>query len=211
MWGKQQATGQRSRDTQLQPQAEQTEERGDKRVREEVDEMKAGWPQAMEDVVHAEWESGEGTEGFVWLWIREALTPEVILKDLREGSIAPVSVMRAYRFDDHYQSERGWRPFTNTNARCSSINIHGMLSPWWDYQFCLDSGTMYQILILCDGLCAGVLLIQGKGPGDEARWISWYEHSWRGSLSLRLSYLTSGLFSMASWSSKTNSPHRLFK
>jgi hypothetical protein len=61
-------------------------------VREEVDEMKAGWPQAMEEVINAEGEGGQGSEGFVRLWIRETLTPEIVLKDLREGSVAPVRV-----------------------------------------------------------------------------------------------------------------------
>ena len=77
-------------------------------MREEVDEMKAGRPQAMEEVVHPEREGGEGTEGFVRLWIGETLTPEVILKDLREGSVAPMrgdNFMCAFRFDDHYQTD----------------------------------------------------------------------------------------------------------
>ena len=42
------------------------------------------------------------------LWIGETLTPEVVLKDLREGSVAPMrgdNFMCACRFDDHYQTD----------------------------------------------------------------------------------------------------------
>ena len=52
MRGKQQAAGQGGRDAHLQPQAKETEERGDERVREEVDEMKAGRPHAVDEAVH---------------------------------------------------------------------------------------------------------------------------------------------------------------
>ena len=65
MRGKQQAAGQGGRDAHLQPQAKETEERGDERVREEVDEMKAGRPHAVDEAVHTKRESGERTEGFV--------------------------------------------------------------------------------------------------------------------------------------------------
>ena len=61
-------------------------------MREEVDEMKAGRPHAMDEAVQAKRESSERSEGLVRLWIRETLAPEVILEDIREGSVAPVCV-----------------------------------------------------------------------------------------------------------------------